>query len=285
MTIATADKGSIRAHITASVRAVAPARVVVAGAGPFDLALAAVEGGTPADRVYACDISLYSSAIGTFLSTGEALRVSMNHPSVAWLRPYAEVDAPSIRTACTILALRYIEQTMGKHTRLKEANQREYQAQAPAFLREINSRLLCLAERLQGIQYRIGDLRPVVAKTCRDADALVLLSPPHVDATQKDAAAAKIAGVIQWRSPGVGSLDPAEDLPAVIDVLAHGDATALVRHTDDLQWGDPADMYGEPWRSVMVETQRVPTGSLAHWLCCNKPDRVPQSMTRKDGRA
>lgn len=282
MTIAASNKGSIRAHVTATIKALAPKRVVLPGAGNFDLAVAAVDAGIQPCDLYACDITLYSSAIGHYLSTGEALKVSINHPTVSWLQPFAQGATPSIQTACTVLGLRYVGDVHRKASRQRDAILREMREQAPAFLRDINSRLLSLAERLHGIQYRTGDLRPVVDQAARDHDTLIVLSPPHTPGEHKDSANAKINGVLQWRSPGVGSLDPSEDLPAIVDCLARGLAPALLRSTDDLAWGDPADMYGDPWRSVMVETQRVPTGSLAHWLCCNQPDRVPSAMTRKD---
>lgn len=279
---ASAMKGSLRAHIVACLRAIDPERVVIPCVGTFDLAAAAVEAGIDPTRVNCSDIGLYSAAVGTYLRTGEALHAPLTHPALSWLQQHAEGASEALKTACTVLALRYIEEAGAKPNRFREAAMREYREQAPVYLKALVNRLAALHETLHGLDFHVGDMRPVITRAKNDPKAVIVVAPPHRPAAPKDQHNAMINGYIPWRNPGVGWYDGPEELPNLVDALAHGKAPALIKATDDLEWGDPADMFGEPWQSVMVETQRIPTGSLAHWLCCNQPERVPSAMSRKD---
>jgi len=171
-----------REVISEAIQQARPDTLIMPAAGRFGAIEAAIKGGFPAERVYASDISLFSSIIGyladpsktidelgiTFLGTGQRFAEGM------------DAADPFDVAAAAMIAVKY-EQLKPKHQYAMNLR-RELFYNRDKYRARVRSELMELVTGLGPVHYEIGDLRDAVRPHREDATAAFYVNPPGYSA-------------------------------------------------------------------------------------------------------
>ena len=251
-----------REYIAEIIKRMKADRVYMPCVGRFSALAAAIKGGCPPDRIYASDISLFSSLIGYLADPEKSVYdLGIELPAT---EPYAAfLTAPADETelvAGLLLCMYYAGNSPAKNAYLASAL-REVRTNWQSYRSGLASQLNQMLETIRGIHYDILDMRAVLDEfraTGTTHDFLFVAPPFYAGGYTKMFAAAE--ALMPWNSPHIAEFDPSEATSLFEPFTDHpGVFFLLTRFVADVPEG---------WLSVFANAV---TGDRIDYIFCNRP--------------
>lgn len=249
-----------------------PERVIVPCAGAFSLVATAVKAGVKPENIHACDISLYSSVLGTYFASRGMVRdefmLSVKvKPPFEWLMPYRHQDQNVC--AAVIVGIRLAQYLAKKQSVYRDQRIRELQDGAAFYLEQARRSVESMREELKGIHYAPRDMWALLAEHVDDPDTLILCNPPRYTGGY-DKMYAGVEQMFTWNAPGVAQFDESQ-YAKLMDYLGNAAARSLVYYATPVETSeDPQKTFGPPWRSVFAERPRTGKTAAINWILINR---------------
>ncbi len=264
-----------RGYTAEAVKELKPSAVCIPCVGAFALASAVAQTGFPPGKIATCDISLYSSVIGAYLSGGEIDVRPIG--DFTWLEPF--MQDPIGKVAGVVLAIRELQYRSKRDTIYYRDHVTELRTNAPLYLAAARAAAESMYQILGGIKYAPRDMSELIGEYYDDPAALILCNPPRYTGGY-DKMYAGVEEAFDWRPPAVAQFTE-EDYPNLVDWLGQAPAKAFIYYaTPVVSAENPEDLFGPPWRSVFAARPRTGKTSAINWIVSNK--KLPSKLHRQD---
>lgn len=230
-----------------------PVKTVIPCAGAFQLIHRACSIVKP-ETVFASDIGLYSSVIGT-VASGRSVQ-SLNLTPQLWLAVDERTGQAVVDEIATgkpeaiIWALR-IMQLDGKGS-YHHARQQDWVLNRARYLPILAAQIKTITDRLKGINYEVADMRDVIAKE-KDTEAAIILNPPAYAAGY--AKMFKAESLLGW-SLGSREFNLEKEWPQMIESLDRPNGKSICVLSTTLR--GVMDEAAYPWKARTIFSEERP---------------------------
>lgn len=251
-----------REYIAEHIQRMNAERVYMPCVGRFSALAATIKGGCAPGKVYASDISLFSSLIGYLADPEKSVYdLGIELPTV---EPYATFIANPVDETdlvAGIMLCMYYAGTAGPKNAYLASVLREVRHNWKAYREGIYTQLSQMLETIRGIHYDILDMRAVLDEfhaTGTERDFLFVAPPFYSGGYTKMFAAAE--ALMPWNSPHIAEFDPKEAITLFEPFTDHpGCFFLLTRFVTDVPEG---------WISVFANAV---TEERIDYIFCNQP--------------
>lgn len=260
-------RGPTRAYSAKVLAQVKAKRVVIPCTGSFSLAATATEAGVPPDRIFAGDISLYSTAIGNAIM-GTDWEVELIDDGEIGSAVKSWMDSPARKAAAVLFALRTCQYSGAKREeKLYYADRkRELLENADCYLGQMLDHVLFLAESLKGVTYVAQDMWKTMAEELDEPGTVHLCNPPRYSGGYIRMFAG-LDQIFRFQEPEAKQFMETDYVP-LMKMLAEKPVLTLMYYATPGE--DPAPLWGPPWRSVFADRPAKIGAASINWIIANE---------------
>jgi hypothetical protein len=260
-------RGPTRGYTARSIAVMRPGRVVIPCCGSFSLAAVARQAGCSAASVACGDVSLYSTALGRAIM-GEDWRLDLRDGIL--VDGLAEILEPLLsdpvsKATAVLFAIRVLQYQKKHQKRFHKDLQRELILNAEEYIRQLRYQVEGLRDDLHGLQYHARDMWETLEEHRHDESTMLLVNPPRYDGGYVRMFAG-VDDVFDWDEPEYTQFMES-DYDRLMELLGDSAATTFMYYAT--QGEDPAEMWGEPWRSVFADKPSNKKVAAINWIVAN----------------
>lgn len=271
-----------RGYTAEVLERVRPRKVVIPCVGAYALATTVVEAGVPASAIECCDISLYSSVIGHYLS-GRPFRLRAQG-QYEWLNEWM-TDAAGQVAAVTV-GIRLCQYAAKRDTLYTRERVREVRERAEVYIGQARAAAEAMHGKLGGLSYRAEDMWDLLRRNVEHdnqwqrENTVLLVNPPRYSGGYVKMYEG-VEAAFDWDEPMVSQFSEA-DYPRLMDYLRAGPLALMYYATPANQPEDPAVEWGAPWKGVFAARPKMGRTAAINWIVSNKPDILDEKLQRAD---
>jgi len=231
-------------------------------AGRFAAIQTAVQAGVDPKKIYASDISLFSTLLGSYFSGKgfASIKIGFNH-----LPFLADTEASEINNlAETLLAIKFCQLPDNNYYNQEVRKELSYNKE------EHKQHLIKQIEEhkklLNGIHYEVADIRKCLNMPTVDPNNLIYINPPGTSKGYDKMF--DFGDKIEWNEPSIANLEPKEFLE-ILEQIASVRATVIVNLT--------VDKIPKGWFKLFAQEK----GEFNNRLICNKNLKINKIYTQR----